>query len=108
MSNIARQGYIPILLIYLDLSEYFQDIANDNSPGNLRNALNEVKSMLNTPIKVYEEMDPSNENSSTSQPGEDGDKDMKEGDFPGQVTRLMGKCKFIRNIRPFDSKERSL
>ncbi|XP_071786215.1 protein Smaug homolog 1-like [Asterias amurensis] len=96
--NVTKGARHKIVLSIQKLKERQQmllslekDIANDNSPGNLRNALNEVKSMLNTPIKVYEEMDPSNENSSTSQPGEDGDKDMKEGDFPGQVTRLMGK-----------------
>ncbi|XP_022092986.1 protein Smaug homolog 1-like isoform X2 [Acanthaster planci] len=75
----------------LTLYNLEKDILNDNSPGNLRNALNEVKSMLNTPIKVYEPLESSSEDSTSSQPSEDGEKETKEGDFPGQLTRFMGK-----------------
>ncbi|XP_038071436.1 protein Smaug homolog 1-like isoform X2 [Patiria miniata] len=68
-----------------------KDIVSDNSPGNLRNALNEVKSMLNTPIKVYDPQESSSEDATSSQPAEDGERETKEGDFPGQLTRFMGK-----------------
>ena len=50
---------------------------------NLKQALQEIKSMLNTPIKSFTS---ANNNNQSDDP-------ISEGDIPGQITRVVGKCK---------------
>lgn len=70
--------------------------------GNMRNALSELRSMLNTPIKAYsgspggDLSKPGSQASPPPSPGAgDGDTpgQVPEGDLPGQFTRVMGKGK---------------
>lgn len=68
--------------------------------GNLKQALSELKSMLNTPIKRFTapEGSDSNENKlendsqGNGSPGSEVDNSLSDGDLPGQITRVLGKC----------------
>ena len=58
---------------------------------NLKSALQQVKSILNTPIKVFEmEKDAATDSQEKSQNSQNEDV-IAEGDLPGQITRLLGK-----------------
>ena len=83
--------------------------------GNLKQALSELKAMLNTPIKCHSpcpssaavpqgEGSPSGtttEGGDTSShggsPGGEGDS-LVDGDLPGQITRVLGKCEYQHTI----------
>jgi hypothetical protein len=90
--------------------------------SNLKQALSEIKNMLNTPIKAYtpsacsdteNKQQTSKENSSSensenkevplSPPGGEGDS-IPEGDLPGQLTRVLGKVctQLLVTSRPDD------
>ncbi|XP_071963574.1 protein Smaug homolog 1-like [Antedon mediterranea] len=90
-----------------------KDIMSDSNAGTLRNALNEIKTMLGTPIRSYIP-----ENDSYDQYGQDSlpsDSDqgsshlIANGDIPGQITRFMGKmCTQLVMLRRPDEDSISL
>lgn len=83
------------------------------SSKNLRNALNDIKNIINTPMhafnpKEYRSSSSKSEDIGTNPAGvvgdmrpesgtdsEQGSMPVQEGDLPGQITRFMGKSKLF-------------
>ena len=122
ISNFVRQKLICIDLNRYDL--FFQEVMET---GNIKQALSELKQMMNMPMKCYtpslglkssvgsfgvgvdENADPQgggdkenegkeNTNPPMSPPA-DGDS-IPEGDLPGQICRVLGKSEKLLKIRP--------
>nr|XP_054759099.1 protein Smaug homolog 1-like isoform X2 [Lytechinus pictus] len=99
-----------------------KDIMSTGSSKNLRNALNDIKNIINTPIHAFkpkEHCSSSNrpEDISTNPAGvvgdmrpesgsdpEQGSMPVQEGDLPGQITRFMGKMctQLLMSPRPHE------
>ncbi|XP_033106634.1 protein Smaug homolog 1-like [Anneissia japonica] len=85
-----------------------KDIMSDSNAGTLRNALNEIKTMLGTPIRSQQLESDSYDQYSQDQPASPSDNDqgmshtVAKGDLPGQITRFMGKMctQLVMSRRP--------
>ena len=99
---------------YIVFHTFFQDIMSTGSAKNLRNALNDIKNIMSTPIQAFKELtktsskqqeeggvsnpagvvgDMRPDSSLSSSDSEQGSMPVQEGDMPGQITRFMGKSK---------------
>ena len=98
---------------------YFQEVMET---GNIKQALSEMKQMLNMPMKCYTPsapLKPSIPGDENADPQAGGDKEnlgkenngppmlppadgdsIQEGDLPGQICRVLGKSKFVLNKFP--------
>ena len=61
--------------------------------GSLKQALNELKSMLNTPMKAYTGQQPKKSDAEKQHNTIPEPDPIAEGDLPGQLVRVLGKGK---------------